>query len=119
MNNFFALSGKYLLLFIFLSFFPLRKQNSVACQVYKKNLAIIKARLDDKKDINLMNVYGAILFFERLTDIRSHSPGGAAGQFDPTNEDYINWSNWFNKNQSKLYWDHNQQKVKIEDKKQH
>lgn len=104
---------KIVFLFIFLAFNTTCRQNSKACEIYFKNLDVIKVRLENKKDLNLMEVYSAIIFFDHLTGIRSHSGGGFAGQFDPTQEDYTNWLNWFKKNKTKLYWDDKEQKVRV------
>ena len=84
--------------------------------IFKYNLKLIKERLDKKKDLNLMDVYSAILFLEDITKIGSHANANYAGRFDPTIEDYQNWKDWYEKNKSRLYWDDKAQKVKVKSK---
>jgi hypothetical protein len=104
---------KVSLIFAFITCLAFHKQDKKALVVYEQNLAIVKYRIDNRKDFNLMEVYGAILFFNRVTGIISHSGGGAAGAFDPTREDYSNWKKWLRKNKDRLYWDEKSQTVKV------
>ncbi len=86
-----------------------------ACKIYVQNLEIIKERLDNKQGQNLMQVDAAITFLEKLTSIRSESNGNYVGRFDPTTHDYDQWLKWFKINNSKIYWDEKDQKVKVKD----
>lgn len=86
-------------------------QDKKACQLFSKNLDIIKQRVDGKKKQHLEDVNEAINFLEELTGIPSHSNGNYFGRFDPTEEDYTAWSYWFKLNGSRIYWDEKTQKV--------
>lgn len=88
-------------------------QDKRACEIYKQNLKIIKARLDVDEHQNLGEVYKSIKFFERITGIISHSDGDYFGRYNPTQEDYNNWAHWFTKNKGKLFWDENDKQVKV------
>ncbi len=88
-------------------------QHKNACEIFKKNLLIIKDRIERKKGQDVGEVNQAIIFLEQVTNIQSHSNGTFIGRLYPTKEDYTNWLNWFKINQSNLYWDDKEQKVKV------
>lgn len=85
--------------------------NHKACKLYLENLKIIKLSVDNHAGLNVAKISDAILFFERITHIKSQSPGDFIGRYKPTKNDYDNWKKWFSTNQKKLFWNNKEHQV--------
>ena len=84
-----------------------------ACKIFKDNLAVIKESVERKKAVNASKISEAITFLEEITLIKSNSDGNYFGRFNPTQQDFSNWNQWFKKNKARLYWDEKAHKVKV------
>ena len=84
-----------------------------ATQLMQNNLRIIERKINHDTTLNLGAVEPAIIFLEKTTSIRSESNGNYIGRYEPTRNDYQHWSNWFEKNKSKIYFDKTNNKIQL------
>lgn len=92
-----------LILFLFSACSPLKKNKLTQAQkVYLQNLDFIKNYLDnDNKNIN--NLDKAVVFFEKLTGIKSDIVHSIEPFYSPSKENLQNWKKWYELNKNKLY----------------
>ncbi len=112
------LENKMLFLLIVTAFFSckINSQTDIdkkACTYFKSQLsiAIAYSKLDGtiiKEDIDKV-----IYFLELITAIESEAELGYSGYDPPTENDLKKWGNWFKENKHLLYWDDQEQKVKV------
>ncbi|WP_109436434.1 hypothetical protein [Aquimarina sp. AU119] len=58
-------------------------------------------------------LYSIISFFEQLTDIKSDVTESYDPIYQPTQENLKNWQDWYKENKHLLYWDDQEQKIKV------
>ncbi|MFI5159627.1 MAG: hypothetical protein ACHQHN_00050 [Sphingobacteriales bacterium] len=83
-----------------------------ACKVVDSELTIIEKFVDHRispPTTCAETVYSLTL----ITGIESDQPGDDLGQPSPTLNDYKRWSNWYEDNKDKLFWDMKTQKVLV------
>src|SRR5688572_22849686 len=78
--------------------------DSPAVVIFEKCLLVIKKHVDGKES-NSDKISKTINFLTDLTGIGSESDGNFAGQFNPTNDDYIRWSQWLALNREFIHLD--------------
>ena len=69
--------------------------------------------MDDKEETKINDVNSAVLFLTEVTGIRPHTKTNQSAQLILTKEDYTKWLNWLSQNDSRLYWDDKEKKVKV------
>ncbi|MDB5157908.1 MAG: hypothetical protein JWR50_2615 [Mucilaginibacter sp.] len=88
-----------------------------ASKLIEEKLYIIEQKVRHDSTLNFNEIEPAILFLEQTTGIRSESNGDYIGRYQPTLNDYKKWKNWFELNRDRLYWDSQEQKVRVRDKR--
>lgn len=104
------------LLVLFASCKPKVCSDPSACKEVERELLVVKNYIDHKityAPYPGRNTGEAIDFFGKLTGIETDSTGGDLGPISPTANDYKRWSNWYEDNKDKLYWDAKSQKVMV------
>ena len=86
--------------------------DQVACQKVEDGLTAIENSVKHKESDPLRTIE-AVHFFNVLTGIESQSWGDDVGQYNPTREDYEKWSQWYENNKDKLYWDKESKSVRV------
>ena len=88
----------------------------IACKKIEDKLIVIKYFLDHKgagPPYPGPEVPQAVHLLTGWTTIPSEAPGSDLGQLNPTSKDYKRWSNWYEDNKDKLYWDAKGRKVMV------
>lgn len=83
--------------------------------IYKTKMSLIKQYLDDKEETTINDVNSAVLFLTEVTGIRPQTKRNQSAQLILTKEDYTKWLNWLSQNDSRLYWDDKEKKVKVKE----
>lgn len=89
------------------------KQNNKAQKEYLLNIEIIEKFIVDKGTSNSEILDSAILFMETVTNIKSDFIPGYEITLVPNEKNLKDWKDWYKKNKKRLYWDENEQKVKV------
>jgi len=90
-----------------------QQNDQKACNIFNEHLNIIRKRIEKVPDLKIADISSSILFLENITLIKSKSDGNIYGRFNPTQDDFKKWSNWFKANKSRIYWDASEEKVKL------
>lgn len=80
---------------------------------YLNNLHIIQDCMYKGKKVSGEVFDGAIFFLETTTNIKSNYSYGHEAFATPTEQNIKDWKNWYKRNKNLLYWDQNEQRVKV------
>lgn len=115
MNNFYL--SAVLLIFILFSSMSCSsrnfKQNNNAQNEYLLNIEIIEKFIKENGTNNAETLDNAVLFLEKITNIKSEKYEGFELDYFPNEQNLKDWKNWYSKNKNFLYWDKNENKVKV------
>jgi hypothetical protein len=85
-----------------------------AQQIYLENLKIINEFIANKGDINDGEIVdNSIDFLEEITKIKSDFIPAYEIIYTPSEQNLKDWKNWYKKNKKLLYWDEEENKVKV------
>lgn len=87
-------------------------QNDKAINIFETNLEVLE-RYFNEETIEGGQLDKSIIFFEDLTGIKSDIGDGYDDIRTPTIENLNQWKDWFKRNKDKLYWNQQEQKIKI------
>jgi len=82
--------------------------------IFNNNIDIIK-RYNEGETIKGTGLDDSVMFLEELTNIKSEMTEGIVLLRTPTEENLKAWEEWYKKNKEKLFWDENDQKVKLKE----
>ena len=106
---------KYLMIFIsVLILQPKQGQvsdNAKAKKLYLKSLGIVKGSINNQAGLSMQDISDAIVFFEKITNLKSESNGNFLGRFEPTQNDYDRWAKWYKINKNKIYWNRSTKEI--------
>jgi hypothetical protein len=104
----------YILLCLF-SCSSFKHNNKKAKLFFKEQLSIIHNSYQKKERFKIKTVENAITHLEKITGIISQSDMNIYGRFSPTKEDMDKWTQWFEENKSKIYWDSKEGKIRLKE----
>ncbi|AWA31122.1 hypothetical protein HYN48_14050 [Flavobacterium magnum] len=93
--------------------FSVNAQN--AQDIFLENLTAFENLKNESQSIDLNTVYEARQFLIEVTGISYEMEKPFEMPIFPSDKTLIDWRNWYEKNKAKLYWDENDQKVKVKE----
>lgn len=108
-----------LLLFFFVTAFFSCKTNSQsvidkkACSHFESQFSIATTYSKLEGTVIKEDTDEVIHFLEMITEIESEAELGYSGYDPPTENDLKKWQDWYKENKHLLYWDDQEQKVKV------
>ncbi len=100
----------FLFLFSITNFFSQSKDNNAHKEI-ERHLKIIGDFVKDNFSDSTLRRVASVYFMERVSKIYSESDANDIGKLNPTRADYDKWSDWYEKNKTKLYWNKRKNKV--------
>ncbi len=83
-----------------------------ACGFFESNILLVK-NYHEQKEVDGNKLEVARIFLEKTTQIESEADFGFDGAYPPTENDLKKWETWYKENKHLLYWDDQEQKVKV------